>query len=52
MGGVYFGVKFSENLFNFPFICGINSNTSIKAVPFNKIYSNTLFATNAQVDIT
>ena len=52
MGGVYFGVKFSENLVNFPFIYVINFNASISVVSFNKIHSNTLFAKNAKVDVT
>ena len=53
MGGVYFRVKFSENLVNFPFIYVIkNFNASISVVAFNKIHSNTLFASNAEVDVT
>ena len=36
---------------NFADICGINSNASIKFFPLiARLYSNILFATNAQVD--
>ena len=52
MGGVYFGVKFSENLVNFPLINVINSNVSISVVSFHKIVSHTVFATNAQAGVT
>ena len=48
MGGVYFGVKFSENLVNFPTIYVIKFQVDA----FQKIHSHTVFATNAQVDIT
>ena len=51
MGGVYFGMKFSENLVNFPFIYVNNSNASFSVVAFHKIHSHTVFATNAQVDV-
>ena len=52
MGGVYLGVKFSENFVNFHLIYVKNSNASISVVAFHKILSNTVFATNAQVDVT
>ena len=46
--GVYFRVKFSENLVNFPLIYVIK----ILVVAFHKIHSHTVFATNAHVDVT
>ena len=52
MGGVYFGVKFAYILVDFPLIYVINSNASISVVAFHKIHSHTVFATNAQVDVT
>ena len=52
MGEVYFGVNFSENLVIFALIFVINSKASISVVAFHKIHSHTVFATNAQVDLT
>ena len=52
MGGVYFGVKFLENLVNFPLIYVINTNASISVVAIHKIHSHTVFAINAQVEET
>ena len=52
MGGVYFGIKFSENLVNFPLIYVIKFHPSISVVAFYKIHSHTVFATNTQVDVT
>ena len=45
MGGVFFALKYSfYSLNKIP-------NASITIVAFNKIYSNTLFVTNARVDV-
>ena len=52
MGGVYFGVKFSEILVNFPLTYVIKFHASISVVVFHTIHSHTLFATNTQVDVT
>ena len=52
MGGAYLGVNFSENLGNFPIIYAIKINASVSAVEFHKIHLHTVFATDAQVDVT
>ena len=45
-------MKFSENLVKFLLFILKNSNASNSVDAFHKKYSHTLFATNAQVDVS
>ena len=49
---MYFGTKFSENLVNFPLIYVISFQPLNLSCCIHKIHSDTVFATNAQVDAT
>ena len=50
-GGVYFGVKISENLVNFPLIYVIKFQHLNLSCFISQKHLYTVFATNAQVDV-
>ena len=52
MGGVYLGVKFSENLVDFPPIYVIKFQDLNLSCCISQNNSHTVFATSAQVDVT